>query len=150
MERMYKDFKDIADFYIVYLREAHAADSMRAVGYAKDKKILQPRDYAERCEVAERLVKEKKLTIPFLIDDMSNTAAQAYQALPDRAFLVRMDGTVGVAGEKGPRGFAPALREIKEWLEEYKKLGKEPEIKTPRERKPTSQPSRRKRRGVKP
>lgn len=140
MERMYQDHKDIADFYIVYIREAHASDSTWPVPYAKEKGITQHKDFAERCTVADSLVKDKKLTIPFLIDDMENTAGDAYQAWPDRVYLVRSDGTLGVAGQRGPWGFAPALAEARDWLVEYKKLGREPDLKSAGPRRASSQP----------
>lgn len=131
MERMYQDYKDIADFYIVYVREAHASDSDWPVPYAKEKGITQHKDFGERCAVAESLVQDKKLTIPFLIDDMENTAGDAFQAWPDRVYLVRVDGTLAVAGKRGPRGFAPALNDARDWLAEFKKTGREPDRKTP-------------------
>ena len=39
MEEMYQEFKDIAEFRLVYIREAHAADSNWSVPYAKEKGI---------------------------------------------------------------------------------------------------------------
>jgi hypothetical protein len=134
MERMYQDYKDFADFYIIYIREAHASDSSRPVAYAKEKGITEHRDFGERCAVAESLVKDKKLTIPLLIDDMENTAGSAYQAWPDRVYLVRTDGTLVVAAKRGPWGFAPALGEAKDWLAEFKELGHEPDRKSPASR----------------
>ncbi|MBI5863092.1 MAG: hypothetical protein HZB38_00995 [Planctomycetes bacterium] len=134
MERMYQDYKDIADFYIVYIREAHASDSSWPVPYAKEKGITEHKDFGERCAVAESLVKDKKLTIPFLIDDMENTAGSAYQAWPDRVYLVRTDGTLAVAGKRGPWGFEPALNEAEKWLAGLKKLGREPDRKPPSSR----------------
>ena len=146
MEKMYQDYRDIADFYIVYIREAHAADSDWAVPYAKDKNILEHKDYGQRCQVADRLVKEKKLTIPILIDDMDNTTGAAYQAWPDRAFLVRTNGILDVAGGRGPWGFGPALKEIQVWLGEFKKLDREPDPRDPPE--PGKKPKRGKKRNA--
>lgn len=131
MERMYNEYKDIVDFYIVYIREAHASDSNWPVAYAKEKGIRQHKDFGERCSVAESLVKDKKLTIPFLIDDMDNTVGDAYQAWPDRAYLVRSDGKLAVAGERGPWGFAPALTQIRDWLAEFRERGREPDLRVP-------------------
>lgn len=128
LEELYRDYKDLAEFHIVYIREAHAADSSWPVPYAKQKGIKEHTSYAERCAVAERLVEEKKLTIPCLIDGMDNAVGQAYQGWPDRIFLVRKDGKLGVAGQRGPWGFAPALEQTREWLAEYKKTGREPAL----------------------
>jgi hypothetical protein len=128
MERMYQDYKDIAEFYIVYINEAHAADGRRPVGYAKEKGIKEHTNFGERCEVAERLVKDKELTIPCLVDGMDNEVGKAYKGWPDRVYVVRKDGMLGVASKRGPWGFAPALEETEKWLAEYKKTGKEPAV----------------------
>ncbi len=128
MEQMYQDYKDIAEFRIVYIREAHAADSDWSVLYAKTKGINNHKDYGERCAVADSLVKDKKLTIPFIIDKMDNKTNEAYSAWPDRVFVVRSDGRLAVAGNRGPWGFAPAIEEAEEWLAAFKKTGAEPKL----------------------
>lgn len=110
----------------MYIREAHAADSSWPVGYARKLKITQHKNFKERCQVAERLRKEKKLTVPFLVDDMKDTASRLYQGWPDRVYLVRSDGTLAVAGRRGPWGFRPALEQARTWLEQFRKTGKEP------------------------
>jgi len=40
-----------------------------------------------------------------LVDDMDDTVAKAYNAMPDRLFIVKADGTIGYCGGRGPRGF---------------------------------------------
>lgn len=126
MEELYQDYKDIAAIYIVYISEAHAADDRNPVGYATEMGIMEHTNYGERCDVAARLVADKKLTIPCLIDGIDNGVAEAYAALPDRVFLVRKDGTLAVAGNRGPWGFKPALDASLKWLAEYKSTGVEP------------------------
>lgn len=128
MEQMYQDYKDIVDFQLVYIKEAHAADSNWAVDYARDLGITEHDDHAERCEVADKLIKDKALTMPFLIDDMEDTVNKAYSAHPDRVFLVRADGRLAVAAQRGPKGFAPALAEVAAWLKQYREQGAEPEL----------------------
>lgn len=124
MERMYQDYKDVAAFYIVYVSEAHAADGTWPVPYAKQLGIKKHTSYGERCAVADRLVKEKKLTIPCLIDGMDDKVADAYKGWPDRVYVVGTDGKLVVAGTRGPWGFAPALEQTSKWLAEYRKTGK--------------------------
>ena len=130
MQKMYDSYKDIAEFRLVYINEAHAADSDWSVGYAKDLGINDHKNYGERCEVAGRLLSDKKLTIPTVIDGMDNKVGEAYSAWPDRIYVVRKDGTLGVASGRGPWGFVPALEQTGEWLAEFKKSGKELELKT--------------------
>ena len=43
--------------------------------------------------------------MPVLVDDMQDTVAKAYNAMPDRLFIVKADGTIGYRGNRGPRGF---------------------------------------------
>ena len=128
MEKMYQDYGDLVEVRLVYIREAHAADSNWAVGYAKDLGLLEHKDYGQRCSAAEKLFKDKSLTIPCLIDGMDNKANEAYKAHPDRIFLVRKDGTLGVAGKRGPFGFVPALNQAQAWLAEYRSTGNEPDL----------------------
>ena len=128
MEQMYQDYRDIAEFYIVYISEAHAEDDKYPVGYARELGIKEHKTFGQRCKVADRLRADKKLTIPCLIDGMDNAVADAYQAWPDRIYLVRKDGRLGVAAGRGPWGFKPALRKAGTWLASYKDIGKEPDI----------------------
>ncbi len=126
MEELYQEFKDLAAIYIVYISEAHAADDRSPVPYAKEMGITEHTTYGERCAVAERLVQDKKLTIPCLIDNMDNAVATAYQGWPDRVYLIRKDGTLAIAGNRGPWGFEPGLEAANNWLAAYKKTGQEP------------------------
>lgn len=126
MEELYKNYKDDAAIFIVYVSEAHAADDRRPVPYAIKLGIKEHTTYGERCAVASRLVAEKKLTIPCLIDKLDNGAADAYQAWPDRIYLIRKDGTLAIAGNRGPWGFSPALKAAEKWLAQYKATGVEP------------------------
>ena len=45
-----------------------------------------------------------KLTIPMVIDDMENSVSKAYNAMPDRLFILGGDGNVAYRGNRGPRG----------------------------------------------
>ncbi|MCP4247061.1 MAG: hypothetical protein GY778_08420 [bacterium] len=126
MEELYQTYKDLAGIYIVYISEAHAADDRSPVGYAKKMGIKEHTTFGERCSVASRLVADKKLTIPCLVDGMEAEAEKAYQGWPDRVYLINKDGQLAVAGNRGPWGFAPALKAAEKWLAEYKKTGSEP------------------------
>ncbi len=130
MQKMYDRYKDIVEFRLVYINEAHAADSDRSVPYAKELGINNHKNYGERCDVAGKLLSDKNLTIPTVIDGMDNKVGEAYSAWPDRIYVVRKDGTLGVASGRGPWGFVPALEQTGEWLAEFKKSGKELELET--------------------
>ncbi len=132
MEKMYRKYRGIAEFYIVYISEAHAEDDKYPVPYAKELGIKEHKTYGERCLVANRLLSDKKLTIPCLVDTIDNQVQKIYKGWPDRVFLVRKDGRLGVAAGRGPWGFEPGLIEAGEWLAAYKKTGHEPAIPDPK------------------
>ena len=64
-------------------------------------KVTQPKGIEERCAVARKCVAVTRLLIPVLVDDMDDTAARAYCALPTRVFIVRAGGTLAHLGDRG-------------------------------------------------
>ena len=90
---------------MVYIREAHPADSPRAAG--KWSKVNEPETLEQRIEVAKKCAEELDLGIPVAVDDMEDTAAKTYDGYPDRLYIVTKDGKVAYNGAKGPRGFKP-------------------------------------------
>lgn len=128
MQNMYETYGDIAEFRIVYIKEAHASDSSWPVPYAKEKGIKEHTTFGERCDVAKKLLDDNKLTIPTVVDNMENEANEAYKAWPDKVFVVRTDGRLAVAAKRGPWGFKPAMDEAKKWLAEFKETGNEPPL----------------------
>jgi len=123
---MHKTYGELVSFFIVYIREAHAADGDWPMSYAITEQIKEPTTFPERCALTEHLIEQGKLTVPSLVDGMDNAANDAYSAHPTRAFLVRKDGRLAVAGDEGPWGLKPALDEIDRWLAQLQKTGKEP------------------------
>lgn len=94
--------------YLVYIQEAHASDGWQ-VGVNEEQGVVyeQPKSAEEREAVAEACVLHLNISIPTLIDEMSNTVDRAYAALPDRLYLVGADGRI--LYKSGPRrwGFKP-------------------------------------------
>ena len=99
---MYDKYKDKADFYWVYVKEAHPVGSRRP---ARHIEIEQPTTFDKRKEVAMKCSGELKLPMPMVVDDMKNSVAMAYNALPDRLFILGADGKIAYRGDRGPRGF---------------------------------------------
>jgi len=91
--------------------------------FAELKGIYEHKDYGQRCSTAEMMMQEENITIPCIIDDMDNNVGVAYKALPDRLYVVREDGRLAIAAERGPRGLRPALEETWAWLAEYRETG---------------------------
>ena len=128
MEKMFQTYKDVAEFRMIYIREAHALDGQRPNRLSKSLGIKEHTNLDERCSTAKRLIEDNSLSMPMLIDGMNNAANVDYSAHPDRVFLVRTDGTLAVAADRGPFGFSPGLKEVESWLAKYKKTGEEPAL----------------------
>lgn len=92
----------------MYILEAHPEDGWRMAANAREGiKVDQPKTYEERIKVAGECMKDLKLSIPCLVDDMQNTAQKAYAGWPDRLYVIDADGKVAYKGGPGPRGFKP-------------------------------------------
>jgi hypothetical protein len=106
---MYEELGDRADFYVVYIAEAHTID-----GWQMDSneqagiRIRQHVDMDERLECARLCASRLALTIPVLVDGFDNAAFEAYSAWPERIYVLSTDGTVSYKGGPGPFGFDPA------------------------------------------
>lgn len=61
----------------------------------------------DRRKAAEMLSRDLKIKIPIVVDGMDNVISKAYNAWPDRIFVVGKDGKVVYRGAPGPRGFDP-------------------------------------------
>ncbi|MBI2901452.1 MAG: deiodinase [Planctomycetes bacterium] len=117
---MYGTYKEKADFYIVYIMEAHPQDGWKAPANEREGiKVDQPKSYEDRVKVAGECLKDLKLSIPMLVDDMKNTAQKAYAGWPDRLYVIDKEGKVAYKGAQGPQGFKPAEAE-----EAVKKMGR--------------------------
>ena len=92
----------------MYIREAHALDSRSPAGGNGNPIVLDPTTGEERQEVAKVCMAKLELEgIPALVDDMDDTANDAYAGWPDRLYLVGKDGKVAYHGGRGPFGFDP-------------------------------------------
>jgi hypothetical protein len=109
---MYDDYQDQVEFFLVYIREAHPSDGWQ-VGQNERQNIIfkQPTKYIERVSVAKKMCTELKLKMPPLIDQLDDKVNKAYNAEPDRLYLVGVDGKILYKGARGPRGFDPAKLE---------------------------------------
>lgn len=67
--------------------------------------VEQPQSQERRREVATGCRAGLELELPVLVDDMGDTVAKAYNAMPDRLFILDAGGRVAYRGDRGPRGF---------------------------------------------
>ena len=85
-----------------------AIDSRSPLGGNGMPIVEDPINLNERKGVAQVCMSKLDLEpIPALVDDMQDTANNAYDAWPDRLFLIGRDGRVAYHGGRGPFGFSP-------------------------------------------
>ena len=105
---MYRQYKDRAAFYIVYILEAHASDVWQMPSnVAQNIIIASPRSAEERTAVADSCVRNLHIEIPALIDNFRNTTEAAYTGWPDRLYLIDRTGRLAYKSGPGPFGFHP-------------------------------------------
>lgn len=93
---------------MVYIREAHPLDGISPLGGNGMPIVEDPQTLFERNQVAEVcMVKLALEPMPALVDDLDDTANRAYEAHPDRLYLVGRDGRIAFRGGPGPMGFDP-------------------------------------------
>lgn len=69
--------------------------------------VDDPKDDAERHEVAQKCIDALGLKLPTLVDGIDDAVSRAYGAWPDRMYIVGADGKIAYAGDPGPWGFDP-------------------------------------------
>ena len=115
---MARTYGDVAEFYVVYIKEAHAADGARPVPIDGEEAIYEPKSHAERSTLAQKCITKLKLNVPCLVDAMDNAVGAAYNAWPDRIYVVDMEGKIAVRADHGPWGFKPGVDATQKWLAE--------------------------------
>ena len=105
---MWLDYGDDVEFFVVYIREAHAIDSFLPKGGGEDPVLEDPTTLDERRAVARQCMTRLALEpIPALVDTLDDAVNRAYDAWPDRLYLIGRDGRVAYQGGPGPDGFDP-------------------------------------------
>ncbi len=117
--RTYPDFdeigqryKDQANFFGIYVREAHPDDGwMMQSNTNVGVKLNQPKTIEERTAVAKTCATQLKYSMPLLVDTMDDRVGNLYSGMPARAYVIDIDGKVTYQGGRGPFGFRPAEME---------------------------------------
>ncbi len=124
MDKCYADYKDKAEFVVIYIKEAHPKDGWQVGANRKEKiEVNQPKTLEDRAKLATVCRTDLKLNLPFVLDDMENSVDAVYAGWPDRFYIVGADGKIVYKGAPGPRGFKVAEMEakLKEILAQKKK-----------------------------
>jgi hypothetical protein len=114
---LYATYRDRADFYILYIREAHPTDGWQVPNNWKDHvEYAQPQTFAQREEIASTCAVNLQFTMPTLLDTMDNAAENIYNGWPERLYVLSRSGRVIYQGGRGPFGFDP--EELERFLKE--------------------------------
>lgn len=105
---MYRQYRDQAAFYVVYIREAHPSDSWQLPSNLRDGVVFaSPKSLEGRSEVAEMCVIKLGIEIPALVDDFDDKTDLAYMGWPDRLYVIDREGRIAYLSKPGPFGFKP-------------------------------------------
>ena len=108
LEALYHSFGERAAFFVVYIREAHPTDGWQVESNLRDGvEFAQPRSLEERAAIAETCVARLGLSAPLLLDGIENAASHAYNAWPERLYVIARGSRIAYQGGKGPYGFDP-------------------------------------------
>jgi cytochrome oxidase Cu insertion factor (SCO1/SenC/PrrC family) len=106
MNTLYDPYKDRAQFYFIYIEEAHPTDGWNDPDNVKDGAAFpNARSLQERVKVGGACAKGMKIPFPTLADEMDNHVGRAYNAWPIRVYIVDKDGKVAFKSVAGPFGF---------------------------------------------
>jgi thiol-disulfide isomerase/thioredoxin len=109
IEKLYRTYKDRANFVMVYVREAHPTDGWRMESNDRfGVTTPQPRTYDERVEVAQKCGRILDLAFPMLVDTIDDTVGARYSGMPGRLYLIDRQGKVAFKSGRGPYLFKPS------------------------------------------
>jgi hypothetical protein len=108
LDKLYQRYQGRVEFLLIYIREAHPADGWSFEVNPKLRYVKQPETSTQRYQVANSCVADLNISMPTVIDSMDNATMEAYNALPDRFYLIGKDGRIAFKGRHGPFGFKPA------------------------------------------
>ena len=109
VEKLYRMYKDRAEFVMIYVREAHPTDGWHMDSNERaGVSLAQPTTYDERVKVAQACGERLALGFPMLVDTIDDTVGARYSGMPSRIYLVDRDGKIAYKSGRGPFGFKPA------------------------------------------
>ena len=108
VEKLYRMYKDRAEFVMVYVREAHPTDGWHMESNDRASVTLaQPRSYEERVKVARACGERLSFGFPMLVDSIDDTVGARYSGMPSRLYLFDRGGKIAYKSGRGPFGFKP-------------------------------------------
>ncbi|APZ90506.1 deiodinase family protein [Fuerstiella marisgermanici] len=99
---------DMANFLMVYVREAHPSDGWAMKSNVRvGVEISQPKTLDERVAVAQTCAATLRTSMPLLVDDIDDSVGNAYSGMPARLYIIDQQGKVAYKSGRGPFGFKP-------------------------------------------
>jgi len=117
LEQLYDRYKGKAEFFMIYIKEAHPSDGWAMPANEREGISVQdPKTYDARVKIAEKACSVLHIKLPCLVDGMDNGVNKAYAAWPDRVYVVDREGKIAVKAGPGPGGFGQGVEQTHEWL----------------------------------
>lgn len=117
LNKLYNEYRDQAEFWMIYIAEAHASDVWQLGVNKRDEVVFaSPETIEERAELAAVCVRDLGIEFPAIVDDFDDRVEQAYTAWPDRLYVVDVEGRIAYKSGAGPYGFSP--QGVEETLEQ--------------------------------
>ena len=108
IETMRERFEGVAEFVIVYIKEAHPEDEWQMEDNIEDAVVFkQPKTFTARMELARTFVDKMGVETTCLVDDIANTAGICFAAWPERVYVIDTSGVIVYKGGMGPFDFRP-------------------------------------------
>lgn len=108
LNTLYRQYRDRAEFFVVYIQEAHPIDAWQLDANVKDDVLVATtKTDEERHDVAGVCLTKLGIELPALIDEADNRVERAYTGWPDRLYVIDKDGRVAHKSAAGPFGFKP-------------------------------------------
>jgi hypothetical protein len=121
LNKLYREYRDRAAFYVVYIQEAHPIDAWQLDDNVEDDVLVaSTRTLDDRVNVAGMCIRNLGIEFPAIVDEPDNRVESAYTGWPDRLYVIDRDGRVAHKSGAGPFGFKPGevARTLKRLLPE--------------------------------
>ena len=109
LNKLYREYRDRAEFFVVYIQEAHPIDAWQLdVNLKDDVLVATTKTAEERDDVAGMCLTKLGIELHAVVDEPDNRVERAYTGWPDRLYVIDRQGRVAYKSAAGPFGFKPA------------------------------------------
>ena len=106
MNALYEQYRRRAEFFLVYIGEAHPSDAWQVPNNLEGRVIVaSPSNARDREAVADVCMTRLGLAMPAIVDTFDDSTEQAYTGWPERLYLVDRAGRIAYKSRPGPYGF---------------------------------------------